>query len=105
MAAGILREKPEVLKRTVLVIITNSDMVSDEELEKLEKTVLVLSVQKSVITYYGGFEYKTPDLNPEFYLELLKKSDVYSLSAIGFAEGFGNSVKKSGIKVKNSIAL
>jgi hypothetical protein len=54
MAAGILREKPEVLKRTVLVIITNSDMVSDEELEKLEKTVLVLSVQKSVITYYGG---------------------------------------------------
>jgi tetraacyldisaccharide-1-P 4'-kinase len=80
-------------------------MVSDEELEKLEKTVFVLSGQRPIITYYGGFEYKTPDLNMDFNLELLKKSNVYSLSAIGFAEGFENSVKKSGIEVKDSIAL
>jgi tetraacyldisaccharide 4'-kinase len=105
MPAGILREKPEALKRAGLVIITNSDMVSDEELEKLEKTVFVLSGQRSIITYYGGFEYKTLDLNMDFNLELLKKSNVYSLSAIGFAEGFRNSVKKSGVEVKDSIAL
>ncbi|GHT08541.1 hypothetical protein AGMMS49573_03340 [Endomicrobiia bacterium] len=80
-------------------------MVSDAALEKLEKTGFVLSGQRSIITYYGGFKYKTPDLNTEFNIELLKKSNVYSLSAIGFAEGFRNSVKKSGIEVKDSIAL
>ena len=103
--AGILREKPKALKRAGLVIITNSDMVSYEDLKRLEKTLFVLSGQISVITHYGGFEYKTADLAADFNLEILRKSDVYSLSAIGFPKGFENSIRKSGIEIKDSIVL
>ena len=103
--AGILREKPESLKRAGIVIITNSDMVSEKELHKLETKIFALSGKQSIVSYYSGFEYKKTDLNTSFSFELLKKSDVYSLSAVGFAKGFKNSIEKSGIEVKNSIVL
>jgi tetraacyldisaccharide 4'-kinase len=103
--AGILRESPKTLKRADIVLITNSDMISDEELEKLEESIFVLSGQEPFVTYYGNFKYKTVDLNTSFDAEILKKSTVYSLSAVGFAEGFKNSIEKSGIKVKGNIIL
>jgi tetraacyldisaccharide 4'-kinase len=103
--AGILREKPSNLKRASLVVVTNSDMIPCEKLLKLEETVLALSGQKPIITYYGDFKYKTIDLSADFDLEVLKKSNVYALSGIGFAMGFKNSIEKSGIKLKGSIVL
>ncbi|MDR3256131.1 MAG: tetraacyldisaccharide 4'-kinase [Endomicrobium sp.] len=103
--AGILREKPTALRRAELIIITNSDMVSYEELIKLEKIIFALSGQRPIVSCYGEFEYKTTDLSTDFSIELLKKSDVYALSAICFAKGFKNSIEKSGIKIKDSIVL
>jgi tetraacyldisaccharide 4'-kinase len=103
--AGILREKPISLKRSGLIVITNSDMITNEELLKLEETIFDLSGKIPVITYYGGFKYKTIDLDTDFNCEPLKKFDVYSLSAIGFSEGFKNSIRKSGIDIKGSIIL
>ncbi|MDR3253352.1 MAG: tetraacyldisaccharide 4'-kinase, partial [Endomicrobium sp.] len=103
--AGILRENPKALKRADLIIITNSDMISDAALKKLKEILFILSNKEPVVTYYGDFEYKTLDLETNFDLELLKNSDVYSLSAIGFNEGFKNSIEKSGIKVKDSVVL
>jgi tetraacyldisaccharide 4'-kinase len=103
--AGILRESPSNLKRASLVVITNSDMITCEKLLKLEETVLILSGQKPVITYYGNFKYKTIDLSTDFDLEVLKKSNVYALSGIGFAMGFKNSIEKSGVKLKGNIVL
>jgi tetraacyldisaccharide 4'-kinase len=103
--AGVLREKPKSLERAGLIIITNSDMVLNKELVELETTIFALSGRKPVATYYSGFEYKTVDLNTNFNINFLKKFDVYSLSAIGFAMGFKNSIEKSGIKVKDNIVL
>jgi tetraacyldisaccharide 4'-kinase len=103
--AGILREKSSNLKRASLVVVTNSDMITCEKLLKLEETVLALSGKKPVITYYGDFKYKTIDLATDFDLEILKKSNVYALSGIGFAIGFKNSIEKSGVKLKGSIVL
>jgi tetraacyldisaccharide 4'-kinase len=103
--AGILREKPQALKRAGIIIITNSDMVLSKELKELESKILALSGKKSIVTYYGGFEYKTVDLNTDFNPEFFEKADVYSLSAIGFARGFKNSIERSGIIIKDNIVL
>jgi tetraacyldisaccharide 4'-kinase len=103
--AGILREKPSALARAGLIIITNADMISEQELERLKETIYALSGKKSIVTYYNCFEYKTIDLTMDFNVELLKRFDVYSLSAICFAAGFNNSIEKSGIKIKDSIVL
>jgi tetraacyldisaccharide 4'-kinase len=103
--AGILREKPQSLKRAGLIVITNSDMVSDKELHKLEAYIFTLSGKRPIVTYYGGFEYKTIDMDLDFNFKLLKKSEVYALSAIGFEKGFKNSIEKSGLTIKGSINL
>lgn len=103
--AGILREKPKALKRAGIIIITNSDMVLSDKLQKLGKTIFDISGKKPYVTLYGGFEYKTLDLTKDFNVELLKISEVYSLSAIGFADSFRNSIRKSGIKIKDSVVL
>jgi tetraacyldisaccharide 4'-kinase len=103
--AGILREKPKALKRAMIVIITNSDMISNEDLKKLKETLFNFSGKEPIVTYYGDFEYKNTDLKTNFDLDLLKKSEVYSLSAIGFNKSFENSIKKSGVKIKCNIVL
>jgi tetraacyldisaccharide 4'-kinase len=103
--AGILREKPKVLNRAGIIVITNSDMVSSDKLQKLEKNIFDISGKKPYVTFYGDFEYKNVDLTKDFNVEVLKKSEVYLLSAVGFSDGFKNSVEKSGIKIKGSMSL
>lgn len=103
--AGILREKPKELLRAGVIIITNSDMVSEEELSDLERKIFVYSGRKAVITYYGDYKYKHIDLFRDFNTDLLKENKVYSLSGIGFADGFKNSIKRSGIKIEDSIVM
>ncbi|MDR1244948.1 MAG: tetraacyldisaccharide 4'-kinase [Endomicrobium sp.] len=102
---GILRENPKSLKRADVIVVTNCDMVSKDNLNKLEKKLFELSGKEAVLTFYGDFKYKKIDLKTDFNVELLKKSKVYSLSAIGFAQGFKNSIEKSGIILKDSIIL
>jgi tetraacyldisaccharide 4'-kinase len=103
--AGILREKPKVLSRAGIIVITNSDMVSSDRLQKLEKIILDISGKKPYVTFYGGFEYKNVDITKDFNVEVLKKSEVYLLSAVGFPDSFKNSIEKSGIKIKGSLSL
>jgi tetraacyldisaccharide 4'-kinase len=102
--AGNLRENLSALKRSSIIIITNSDMIAINELFKLKKKIIGISLNNNIfMVYNGGFIYKSVDLDCDFDVELLKKKDVYSLSAIGFVDGFIYSIKKSGIKIKDSI--
>jgi tetraacyldisaccharide 4'-kinase len=103
--AGILREKPSALKRAGAAVITNSDMVLPEELEKLKKEIYEISGINAFVTHYGGYEFSALDLHTKFDAELLKNSSVYSLSAIGFAGGFKNSAEKAGVKLSGSFVL
>jgi tetraacyldisaccharide 4'-kinase len=103
--SGILREKPKSLKRADVIVVTNCDMVSKDNVNKLEKRLFELSGKEAVLTFYGDFKYKKIDLKTDFNVELLKKSKVCSLSAIGFSQGFKNSIEKSGITLKDSIIL
>ncbi|MCL2334912.1 MAG: tetraacyldisaccharide 4'-kinase [Endomicrobia bacterium] len=103
--AGILREKPGALERAGLVIITNCDMVADEKVRALEREIFGYGGKVVLSAYYGGYEYKTLDLAGYFDLDFLKSSIVYSLCAIGFGDGFKNSLKKSGIEIRGSFDL
>jgi tetraacyldisaccharide 4'-kinase len=103
--AGNLREKLTALKRASVIILTNSDIISIKKLRKLEQKVFSLSGKIPFITYYGEFKYKTIDLSSDFDINHFKQFNIYSLSAIGFADGFKNSIRNSGIKIKDSIIL
>jgi tetraacyldisaccharide 4'-kinase len=103
--AGILREPIRTLKRADILVLTNSDMISQTRLTSLRNEILSLTGKDSVVTYYGNFEYTRLDLKTNFDIRVLKESNLYSLSAIGFANGFENSILKSGLKIKNSITL
>ncbi|MDR1474526.1 MAG: tetraacyldisaccharide 4'-kinase [Endomicrobium sp.] len=103
--SGILREPSKSLKRADIVVITNCDMVSKDNLNKLEDKLFKLSEKAPVLTCYGDFKYKAVDLESDFDINILKDKKVYSLSAIGFGKGFKNSIEKSGVTLKDSIML
>ena len=103
--AGILREKPEEMRRAGIIIITNADMVSAENIAGLEREIFIYSGRKAVITEYGSYEYVKTNLREIFDFQTLKKSKIYALSGIGFSEGFQNSVKKSGLEIEECIKM
>jgi tetraacyldisaccharide 4'-kinase len=103
--AGILREPIDSLRRADIIVLTNSDMVSNGDLENLRRKLLSLTGKDPIVTCYGNFEYTSLDLKTGFDIRILKESNLYSLSAIGFAKGFKNSILKSGLKIKGSIVL
>lgn len=103
--AGILREKPAALKRAGLVIITNSDMVAEKDLEALKEKLFLISGKESVTSYYGGYEYKNISLNGRFDVNKFDSKGVYTLCGVGFSQGFKSSVENSGIKVKDCFVL
>ncbi|MDR1522901.1 MAG: tetraacyldisaccharide 4'-kinase [Endomicrobium sp.] len=103
--AGILREPINSLRRADIIVLTNSDMVTNVELENLKKKILSLTGKDPVVTCYSNFEYIDLDLKTVFDIRYLKESNLYSLSAVGFTNGFKNSILKSGLKIKDSIVL
>ncbi|MDR1695570.1 MAG: tetraacyldisaccharide 4'-kinase [Endomicrobium sp.] len=99
--AGILREKPEALKRAGLIMITNADTAGTNVLQKLEAEIRIHSNGNSpLVTHYGNYEYTKLDLKTKFDEEKLKRSEVILLSGIGFSGGFKNSAEKAGLKIK-----
>jgi tetraacyldisaccharide 4'-kinase len=105
--SGPLREPPKSLKRAKIIIITNSDMITDVELSNLKQLIMTLCRNEPIITYYGNIKYKQINLCTDFDFNLLRSSNTknYALSGIGFPEGFYNSIKRSGIKLESSIRL
>jgi len=103
--AGILRERIFALKRADLIIITNADMASPQQLENIKQKINPFYKKEFIISQYGGYEIKKLNLIDNFDIQTLKSRSIYALSAIGFAEGFQNSLKKAGIEIKNSFKL
>ncbi|MDR3243789.1 MAG: tetraacyldisaccharide 4'-kinase [Elusimicrobiota bacterium] len=103
--AGILRERIFALKRADLIIITNADMASPQQLENIKQKINPFYKKEFIISQYGGYEIKKLNLIDNFDIQTLKSCPIYALSAIGFAEGFQNSLKKAGIEIKNSFKL
>ena len=103
--AGILREKPEALKRADVLMLTNSDMASSREIKALKKRISKYSKVKPYLTYYGKLQYKTADLNKNFDSKILKRNKCAAISAIGFSKGFKKSLEKTGVRPEKFIIL
>ncbi|MDR3111903.1 MAG: tetraacyldisaccharide 4'-kinase [Elusimicrobiota bacterium] len=104
LPAGILREYPKkALKRASTIVITNSDFAKD--LPLLESKILAYSGVFPTSVYYGNYKFKTLNLKDDFDIKKFKNTKVYSLCAIGFSQGFKNSLKKTGVKTQKSFNL
>jgi tetraacyldisaccharide-1-P 4'-kinase len=71
----------------------------------LEKQIIKYSAKFPSSSYYGNYNFKTLNLQDDFDIQKLKNAKVYSLSAIGFAKGFENSLIKAGIKTQKNFNL
>jgi tetraacyldisaccharide 4'-kinase len=80
-------------------------MVLPSELEELKKEIYEISGKVPFITHYGCYEFLRLDLQTPFNQGLLKKSPLYSLSGIGFGQGFKKSLEKAGVKIDGSFVL
>ncbi|MDR0485663.1 MAG: tetraacyldisaccharide 4'-kinase [Elusimicrobiota bacterium] len=98
--AGILREPVNALKRADLIIITNSDAASAEQISYIKSKIKEFSNAEPIISRYGGYRLKQLNLLDDFDIEKDKDKKFYSLSAIGFDGGFKNSLKKAGFKIE-----
>jgi len=95
--AGILREKKTALKRAGLVIITNSNLVGKEVLEKLSNEILNITGESPIVSHYGN--YSVTGLNLKDAFEISSDSKVRLICGLGFAKGFADSVEKAGLKI------
>jgi tetraacyldisaccharide 4'-kinase len=103
--AGILREPLSALKRAGIIVITNSDMVLPKELDGLKQEIYEISGKTPFSAHYGNYEFVSLDLEAKFDADILKNSQVYSLSGVGFGGGFKNSIEKAGVKTAGSFIL
>jgi tetraacyldisaccharide 4'-kinase len=100
--AGILRENISALKRANLIVITNADKAGEEQISYIKNKINPFIKEEPIITHYGGHKIKQLNLTDDFDIEKLKNNPIYSLSAIGFSDGFKNSLEKVGIKTIDS---
>ena len=98
--AGTMREKITALKRADIVVLTKSEQILPEELNKLQDTVnKFISTEKiftSKLKYNGwilhGKDIKTPEIN----------SKMFAFSAIGSPKSFITTLKGMGLNVVGS---
>ncbi|MDD5021395.1 MAG: tetraacyldisaccharide 4'-kinase [Endomicrobiaceae bacterium] len=98
--AGILREHLTALKRADVIIITNSDFVSKQQLDKLDNQIYNISGRKAFHVTYGNFKIKNIADGSFIDLDLVKNKNIVMVCGIGSPNNFKNSINKLGLKIK-----
>ena len=91
--AGVMREKINALSRADIVVLTKSDMVSDDELDALRERVKEFVPEERIFTsglHHDGWLTFGMKCKPK------KKMKVYVFSAIGSPESFRRSISDYG---------
>jgi tetraacyldisaccharide 4'-kinase len=99
--AGILREPLSALERADLVVITSSDLVSDEHLSLIEKEVSGYTQAKIIKAKYAPKGFKRITDSQLFAIDDLRKDKFCALSAIGENSGFKKLLEKHGINTSS----
>ncbi len=111
---GILRELPEALRRSEIVILTKTDQASPADLEKLETTLKDISRHEMIFSSVHkpvGFvglpaDYSVPLSDRKMLkLDIIKNKSVWALSAIGSHRSFERSLLSLGAKTVESISF
>lgn len=103
--AGILRENLTALKRADVIIITNSDFVSKEQLDKLDEKIYNISDKKAFHVTYGNLKIKNIVDGSFIDLDLVKNKNIFMVCGIGSPNNFKNSINKLGLKIKKEFIL
>lgn len=103
--AGILRENLSALKRAGMIIITNSDFLSKEQLETLNSQIYNISGKKIFHAFYGNFKIKNMNNGSLIDFDFIKDKNIFMVCAIGSPNNFKNSIKKMGLKIKKEFVF
>ena len=95
--AGILRENIKALKRSDIVIISKSDMVSSHELDDLKQKIMKYVPENLIFTSCLKF---TGWLKYGRNIEPHEGMNVFAFSAIGSPESFQHTVKDLELNIK-----
>lgn len=103
---GILREPPEALKRSDIVIISKADIADSAEVEKLSSELKELSGHEMIFRSAHkavGFKKLPQDYSIDNIakqkiqkLDIIKNESVWALSAIGNHRSFENTLRRLG---------
>ncbi|WP_413854149.1 tetraacyldisaccharide 4'-kinase [Candidatus Ruminimicrobium bovinum] len=99
--AGILRENLSALKRANLIILTNCNLCDKEKLQNLKNKILKITGLYPLETSLKFKNITNLFDDREIEENLKNVTDFTIISAIGSPENFINTVKNSGLKVKN----
>ena len=102
--AGILREKISSLKRADLIILTNSNLVSDIVLEELKQQITNITNDTPICSYCEASNITNIKDNKETDINELKESTSFTaVSAIGSPANFINTATNLGLIIKDEV--
>lgn len=102
--AGILRENLSSLERANLIILTNSNLIDTETLEKLKQQITDITNDTPICSFCEPNKITRIKDNKEIDINELKNSMAFTVvSAIGSPENFISTATNLGLNIKNEV--
>ena len=100
--AGLLREPVASLKRADIVVITRSDQIPENELDKLEKKLQAINPNMLIAqSIHAPVSVQTTD-GKQIGLNQLRGRKIFAFCGIGNPEAFFNTIKALGAELVSS---
>jgi len=103
LPAGRLREPLSGLRRAGIIVITRSDQVDPDTLEKLEKTIAVLAPGIPIVTAVHRPEFVTGPEGGRLPLEFLEDRKSFLFCGLGNADSFFKTAESAGAKIAGTL--
>ena len=102
--AGILRENLSALKRAGLVILTNSNLIDEIELEELKQQITDITNDTPICSYCKPNKITTIKDNKEVNVNEIKETQSFTIvSAIGSPDNFVTTATNLNLNIKNEV--
>lgn len=102
--AGILRENLSSLKRAHLIILTNSNLVDEIELEELKQKITDITKDTPICSYCKPDKITKIKNNKEVNINEIKNSTSFTIvSAIGSPDNFVSTATNLGLNIKDEV--
>jgi tetraacyldisaccharide 4'-kinase len=97
--AGILREPVESLKRADLVVITNADLIHENDLRALDNTIREKSGKEPIYTAYEIAEFRNALTGQLYSKGQITFRNILCVSSLGQNNGFAMFMKNNGFNI------
>lgn len=101
--AGILRENLSSLKRANLVILTNSNLVDETDLEELKQQITDITNDTPICSFCKPDKITNIKNNEEVNIDEIKNFNFTIVSAIGSPDNFINTATNLGLNIKDEM--